>query len=506
MDSLRFDVQIKDIEKVNSLFSRCKILICYADLNRNNSVIPYSLINDKLHTLYNCPIVGEYSKVKEDFLDHGGKVVVNKDGELEYVTTTIPYGVVPESSDIKWEFIDGKEYLTCTGYLWGDRYPEVIDALENHSLPQSMEIANVVGDFNDNKQFVVSDFNFSGLCILGSDVEACFESASISLFTVESDEKNEFSQQFNLMVKELEDSLLNNQDNSNSDNQDNSLDFTNINNKENDVVKTKAEIATNFALTIMQLYDEMSRVIEQQTFIGENWWGEKCEMARYYMRDFDEAYVYVIDVQNDYIDVKLPYSKEGDDIKVDFDSPTRVKYTPTDWETQAVEGEEEMSFNYIKEYTEIAKSTVVEKVSEYDLKIKEHEDTVFAVENKYSELEKQFTSQKEIVNEKEKEIEQLNEKVQSFAQKEDEKAVDELLKNFTAILSEDEKLEFKTKRSEFDSIEKFEIHIKSFAFDKIKNQTKDENKSFITMALIDDVKEEKKELSHWDRMKEKSGK
>lgn len=515
---------ISEVTPFNKEFSYCKIYALYSGLNRNNSSISEEVINKTIESknIFNIPIVGEYLERYDNFGDHGGKVVTSKDGSLEYVQTTRAYGLVPESAEITWEDIteeDGSihRYLVIDrAILWTSRFKEISDLLEQ-PYGQSMEIIVTEGEFvdmNGTKTLEVQEFEWSALCILGVEkngmdkVDPCFESSSIVGYSLD---KEKFKSDFAFMVSEFKSSLITeNTDhstdtNSNSDNQDNSLDFTNINNKENDVVKTKTEIATNFALTIMQLYDEMNRVIEQQTFIGENWWGEKCEKARYYMRDFDEAYVYVIDVQNDYIDVKLPYSKEGDDIKVDFDSPTRVKYTPTDWEAQALE-EEEMSFNYIKEYTKKTKSTIVEKVSEYDLKIKEHEDTVFAVENKYSELEKQFVSQSDIVSEKDKTIEQLNEQVQSFAQKEDEKAVEDLLKNFTAILSEEEKLEFKTKRSEFDSIEKFEIHIKSFAFDKIKNQSKDENKSFITMALIDDVKEEKKELSHWDRMKEKSGK
>ena len=511
MNQFRFNVEIKEVEKVNSLFSRCKIVICYDDLNRNNSIIPRNVIENNLHTLYGCPIVGEYSKEKEDFLDHGGKVELNKDGELEYVPTTIPYGYVPESSDVKWEFIDGKDYLTCTGYLWSDRYPEVLESLEKNALPQSMEISNVIGEFNDKKQFVVSSFNFSGLCILGVSVEPCFESASIHLF---SENKEEFNHQFDLMVKELESSLKK-EDSKNinftSENQDNSLEFNNIENKENDVVKKKSEIATNFSLTVMQLYDEMNRVMQECTFIGENWWGEKCEMSRYYMRDFDESFVYAVDKMNDYIDVKLSYSKEGDNINIDFDSPVRVKYVPTDWEgvapidgSEEIEPEEEFTINYVKEIHEQAQAQVKEKIEEFTASINEKEDSVIAMAEKVQDLETKFNAQLEIVAEKEESIKLLDAEVQKFKKQEDEEQVDSLLKEFTHLISEEEKIDLRGKREQFAKFEEFQKEVKSFVCDRVVAKSKETNPNYISMALVDNHEpdEERKTKTLWEKLKE----
>lgn len=208
---LSFNCYIKDVEQVNPLFSKCKIYIMYTNENRNNSFIEKNVVEENLYSLYNIPIVGEYNEKMEDFRDHGGKIeVIDKNGvtEVKYVHTTVPYGLVPESSEVNWEYVTEKdgmvnEYLTCTGYLWSGRYPEVFKVIDE-GRPQSMEIDQVKGEFREDKKFHITSFVFSALTILGNDVEPCFESASIVAYQLD---KEKFKQEFNLMIRELKSSL-----------------------------------------------------------------------------------------------------------------------------------------------------------------------------------------------------------------------------------------------------------------------------------------------------------
>jgi hypothetical protein len=376
MERFRFNVQIKDVEKINNLFSKCKIYICYSDLNRNNSIIPKHVIEENLHTLYNCPILGEFDVKKDDFIDHGGKIEIDDDGEVEYICTTMPFGIVPESSEVAWEFVNGKEYLTCTGYLWSSRYPESLKAIEE-GRPQSMELDEVNGEFNAKKNFIVDSFTFSGLCILGKDVEPCFEDAKVTSYSLD---KENFTNQFNLMVRELKDSLKHNEVN-NGEVNDEVHEFTNTNEKEDDVViKSKKEIATQFNLTVNQLWDEISRSISEVTYKGIDWWtDEEVDMCRYRMCDFDDSYVYAIDKMMDYIDVKIPYSMNGDNVVVDSENASRIKYVATDWEgasdeTEQEEATEELSVNFIKSFVDEVKEKISEKVTEFTQTISEKED------------------------------------------------------------------------------------------------------------------------------------
>lgn len=205
---LTFDAKISEIEPINPLFSKCKVYVLYTGANRNNSYISKETVEKMLPTLYNIPIVGEFKKNKNDFGDHGGKVELDENGNLEYVNTTVPYGVVPESSEIDWEDVveeDGTihQYLTCTGYLWTGRYKELQQVVTN-GKGQSMELDDVIGSFQKDNYFHIESGVFSALTILGDDVEPCFESARIEVYQLD---KERFKQEFTQMIEELKFSL-----------------------------------------------------------------------------------------------------------------------------------------------------------------------------------------------------------------------------------------------------------------------------------------------------------
>ena len=158
-------------------------------------------------TIYNIPIVGEYKKEKGDFGTHGGKIELSDDG-IEFINTTVPIGVVPTECNPRYEKVlekDGfteHEYLVVDGYFWYKRYPEcerVFDGKNN----QSMEIGVNKGSYNEEEDcYDIEDFYFSCLCVLGEDIEPCFEGASVKPYTYALD-KDEFKMQFSAMLDEL---------------------------------------------------------------------------------------------------------------------------------------------------------------------------------------------------------------------------------------------------------------------------------------------------------------
>ncbi len=173
----------------NSLFSSVKIRIFYEGENRNGSFIEKTIGDAMLKTVYNIPIVGEFLVQKEDFGGHGGKIIISDQG-VEFEETTKPFGVIPSDTRIWWETViekDGTEhnYACCNGLLWTGRYPEALEVVKN-SKGQSMELdpSSVTGqwELKDGREY----FKFtespiiSALCILGDDIEPCFESADIT--------------------------------------------------------------------------------------------------------------------------------------------------------------------------------------------------------------------------------------------------------------------------------------------------------------------------------------
>ena len=195
---MRFSVQISEMKPISPLFSRCKIRVLYSGLNRNNSFITESAINNAIPSIYNIPIVGEFNEDDQNFGGHGGTIDVSGD-KPKWVNTTRPYGLVAESSEVYWEDVEEKDgktnrYLTVDGaYLWTGRYPEAALLVEQ-KFNQSMEIEIKDGKFTNidgRKVYEINDFLFSALCILGIDkesdpdghVEPCFESGSIVAYS-----------------------------------------------------------------------------------------------------------------------------------------------------------------------------------------------------------------------------------------------------------------------------------------------------------------------------------
>lgn len=162
-----------------------KVYIAYAGDNRNYSSISKEVFEKMIPSLYGSPVVGEYDKNTGDFKSHGEEIVLSDEG-VEYRKNTHAYGYIDSQSEVRW--VKGvennnpnREYLTVDAYMWTDYFVEarkVLDGTNN----QSMEIEILDGEYREDGFFEVTDARFLSLCILGEDVEPCFEGASIGKF------------------------------------------------------------------------------------------------------------------------------------------------------------------------------------------------------------------------------------------------------------------------------------------------------------------------------------
>ena len=209
-----------NITSISPLISKCEVKVLYVGANRNRSYITKEVATEMAQTLPGTPIVGYYSENKEDFGDHGDQMIIDGDG-LRFNCLTKPYGFVPTDTRIWFkEFEDTdefgnkvlREYLMCEGYLWTEQYKEA-QVVMNEGRPHSMELdeKTLKGHWStDNNRgiefFIINDAIFSKLCILGEDVEPCFEGSSVtapevsSSFTLKADE---FTSTLFSMMKEL---------------------------------------------------------------------------------------------------------------------------------------------------------------------------------------------------------------------------------------------------------------------------------------------------------------
>ena len=179
---------------INPLMSSCEIKVLYIGENRNGSYISKEVAEDMAKTLRGAPIVGYYREDKEDFADHGHRMILDDEG-IKFECMTKPFGFVAPDAKVwfqKFEDEDDfgnavvREYLMTTGYLWTGQFEECKDVLAE-GRPQSMELDedSLDGRWAQNSKtgmdfFIINDATFSKLCILGDDVEPCFEGANIT--------------------------------------------------------------------------------------------------------------------------------------------------------------------------------------------------------------------------------------------------------------------------------------------------------------------------------------
>lgn len=180
---------------INPLMSSCEIKVLYIGENRNHTYISKEVATDMAKTLRGAPIVGYYKEEKEDFRDHGNQVVIDDEG-IKFNCLTKPYGFVSPDAKVWFqEFEDTddfgnvltREYLMTTGYLWTGQFEECKSAVEGEGKPHSMELDgdSMDGHWETNTKtgmdfFIINDATFSKLCILGDDIEPCFEGSKIS--------------------------------------------------------------------------------------------------------------------------------------------------------------------------------------------------------------------------------------------------------------------------------------------------------------------------------------
>lgn len=213
------DTQFINIVPINPLISLCDIKVMYAGKNRNKSYFRKDVVEKMANSLPNIPIVGEYLEYQEDYNDHGNEMIIDSNG-VKFTKRTIPCGVVPSDTKIAWKnFIDDdgveREYLMCQGYLWTGRYPET-ERILSKGNGQSMEIdqGTMKGNWaqlpnEEEEYFIVDEAIFSALCVLGEDIEPCFEGANVTTPTniLYSLDKDDFTIKMSQFMLDLKDAL-----------------------------------------------------------------------------------------------------------------------------------------------------------------------------------------------------------------------------------------------------------------------------------------------------------
>lgn len=260
-----------DIHPYNPLISECQIKVMYVGKNRNGSYIDKNTAIQMANSLPGCPIVGYFKEDTQDFADHG-QVMTIEGGEIKFSCKTKPYGFVSPDAKVWFQkFVDTdefgqdieREYMMTTGYLWTGQFEEAKSVIQE-GKGQSMELDPDTLDghwANDVKTemdfFIINDALFSKLCILGDDVEPCFEGASVSAKYSADDS---FARSLYSMMKELQEALGQTEGGSYMPNKQEELQET-----ESDFVVTSAGAVVSESVAEEVVEEEVPEVAETAT-------------------------------------------------------------------------------------------------------------------------------------------------------------------------------------------------------------------------------------------------
>lgn len=210
---------IQDTE-ISPLISKGVCKVCYVGQqpNRNHTVITKEVAMEMGRKLPGNPVVGYFNENSNDFVEHSKEIAI-QDGKFSIVDMTKPYGFVPTNAKVWFQKFndDGveHEYLVTEVYIWTGAYPEsqrIIDKGNNQSmeLHQKNQSGFWTKDNNTNARiFIYNEALIEKLCILGENVEPCFEGSQIkSQFSLEnSPEFQKFQNTMFSMITELQETL-----------------------------------------------------------------------------------------------------------------------------------------------------------------------------------------------------------------------------------------------------------------------------------------------------------
>ena len=217
--ALQTPIELINITPFNPLISKVQIKVCWVgeEANRNQSIITKEAALSLANSLPGSPIVGYYNEEKEDFEGHN-KIIEVRNGQFKLKPTTQPYGFVDLNAKVWFQkFVDydnvEREYLCTEGWIWTGQFPES-ERIVHRGNHQSMELDETfidafwTKDANGNKQFfIINEAIISKLCILGEDVEPCFQGANITAPKIEFSFEDDFKEKMFSMMTEIKNIL-----------------------------------------------------------------------------------------------------------------------------------------------------------------------------------------------------------------------------------------------------------------------------------------------------------
>lgn len=379
--TLGFTSKLSDFEIVNQEFIRCKCYMLAIGDNVNGSDITLESVQKAMARgeFYNKPVIAHLYQDPEDnnkwrVGGHDSKWVITNTS-FDIVNECIPFGVIPESSNLQLEEVlesDGEtvnKYLTCQIILWVGRY-NIMDAAYSDDIyfNQSCELSINEYHYKDNDVLAIDDFTFSALCLLNKsddkskNVRPCFPSCRVEKMKAFSIDTDKFKKNFELMLEKL---------------------------KQYESDGTTTTVQNNVTNNNPHMEGENKMDLTKFTTLLSDFKCESNNCMKYELLSVDDNRIYVLDKEDGCKIYSVDYvtSNDGD--------PVINWNTKTEGDIAFTEKTEETDSHLTKIYNEI-KETLSKKFEDnYNKKLDEKiKDVSLQLDEKYNTLQEEFNTLK----------------------------------------------------------------------------------------------------------------
>lgn len=443
--------------------------------------IEKSAIEDAQESIYNKPLLCAYETDtdgnKTDFLGHEMKYKLIKNGNLydlkiEYIEQ--PVGVIPESCNVRFETIDNEEWLLVDAYLYAEYCEDAVRILDEADGKKSvsMEIKVIESENDENNIPHINKFVFKGVTLLGESRSPAITGANISNFAQSESFSVKFEELINRVNKlEKGDGKVKREEilakfeylKSNADFE------AIISNTELSDEDLESKL---FSLSCNDLSRKIRESLKEITYSYTSCWGDSYEYQKYWLEDvlFTDNMIIVEDNENYYKHYGIPFSIDGDSVKLDVEN--KVRYIRGDWRPFE-EGSTEPTINPLFEDIQSkAKEKIESLTSEFEV-----------AKGELDKIKVDFTDMQTAKVELETKVEELTNFQEKTIKEQKDKDIKTIIDKFSALQNVNGFKEIISNKYEF-STEDLTNKLKILAFDNGIIIKSDENFSVEPKGFI----------------------
>lgn len=374
-----------EIHNEDTRFINISIDVLHTGKNFNDSIFNKEVVDECIESIKNTAILGfirELPNGDKDFKGHEYVLTKTDNQGIKRKYIGSAYGLIPESCNPRWitKICDDgieREFLQVDGLLWTKFEDSSSIMSSDITKPQSMELSpdSIEGYEDENGNFVFTKFSFDGCCILGDSVEPAMINSTVEVqFSM-----NDFVRN---IQKELNDKYT----------AFTKLVDANTNKGGNETMPNDNK---DFALSMMQQFENIAAIVSQQEMYRDRWGDERC---RYSLVDIQGDEVIVTDRVNNYNYYGFHYTVNGDAPTIDFACGTRKKISYENYDDGATIPDGAFVFGKEIQDIEDKAFSIVEdanqKISDAESKIAEAEENYTNIKSEYETMKTEFEEMK----------------------------------------------------------------------------------------------------------------